>query len=178
MPTLNLAIQNSVEQKSIGVATSSSQLFRSLGQTIGTAILGSMLTAGVALGLGNISKIPYIENIVNNPASSQVLQGQTLDADFAISLNTIGMKDKINDATKDIFTKLPPQQAKVAQAEFDKSQDEFGTQVIDAFTNELHKIFWAVLVIAGIGSMIVTFGIKEHRLRGKLEGTPGEVTTK
>jgi len=31
MPVLNLAIQNEVEQKDLGVATSSSQLFRSLG---------------------------------------------------------------------------------------------------------------------------------------------------
>ena len=96
MPTLNLAVQNSVEQKSIGVATSSSQLFRSLGQTIGTAILGSMLTAGVAAGLGQIAKISYIENIVKSPSAAQVIDGQIVDADFALSLNTPEIQKKIN----------------------------------------------------------------------------------
>jgi EmrB/QacA subfamily drug resistance transporter len=44
MPLLNIAIQNEFEQKDIGMATSSSQLFRGLGSTIGVAVFGSMLT--------------------------------------------------------------------------------------------------------------------------------------
>jgi predicted MFS family arabinose efflux permease len=44
MPLLNIAVQNEFEQKDLGVATSSNQLFRGLGSTIGTAIFGGMLT--------------------------------------------------------------------------------------------------------------------------------------
>jgi EmrB/QacA subfamily drug resistance transporter len=45
MPLLNVAIQNEFEQKDLGMATSSNQLFRGLGSTIGVAIFGSMLTS-------------------------------------------------------------------------------------------------------------------------------------
>jgi hypothetical protein len=40
----NLAIQNAVEPSQLGVATSASQFFRQIGQTIGVAIFGAILT--------------------------------------------------------------------------------------------------------------------------------------
>ena len=226
MPTLNLAVQNSVEQRSIGVATSSSQLFRSLGQTIGTAILGSMLTAGVAAGLGTIAKIPYITNVVNSPAAAEMIDGQVIDADFALSLNTSDIKNKINnsvdaaiksqvakqiaeakDATAKQIRELTAAQIpaaapnrdilieqtvaplisqanakieastataiKTARDSFDQSQKDFAKKVVNAFINELRRIFYAVCVIAGIGVLVVGLGIKEYRLRGSTIGEPG-----
>ena len=228
MPALNLAVQNSVHQKDIGVATSSVQLFRSLGQTIGTAVLGSMLTAGVAAGLGNISKIPFIQAINNSPQAAQVLDGQKIDADFALSLNTPEMSKKIsasvnsailaqvdaklNQAKQEtaakikerISAQLPaglnqtqrdqlikeksasliaesnakiaaqkPAAIRQATNNFNNIKADFSTKVVDSFTRELNQIFWAVSVIAAIGTLIVAVGLKEHRLRGSLEGAPG-----
>jgi MFS family permease len=40
----NLAIQNAVDPRQLGVATSSSQFFRQVGQTIGVAVFGTVLT--------------------------------------------------------------------------------------------------------------------------------------
>lgn len=45
MPTLNLAVQNAVPQRMLGVATASSQFFRQIGGTLGVAILGAAMTA-------------------------------------------------------------------------------------------------------------------------------------
>lgn len=214
MAPLNLAVQNSVPQLHIGVATSSTQLFRSLGQTIGTAILGSMLTAGVASGLGNINQIPYIQTITKSPSASQVIDGQKIDADFALSLNTPEISKKITSgvneaadnaansavdkavqqallpykampvsmkstAEKTIRTqaeqKIAPQVKQKVHDEFNKQQKDFSNKVIQAFTGELKQIFLVVSLIAAIGTCVVAFGIKEHRLRGKLEGEPGVV---
>lgn len=47
MPILNLAVQNEFEQSNLGVATSSVQLFRGLGSTVGTAVLSGILTTGI-----------------------------------------------------------------------------------------------------------------------------------
>ena len=44
MQVLVLAVQNAVEMKDMGVATTSSTFFRSLGQTFGAAIMGAILT--------------------------------------------------------------------------------------------------------------------------------------
>jgi len=53
MPTFNLIVQNAFPQSMIGVATSSVQLFRSIGATIGVAVMGSILNNRLAHYLGN-----------------------------------------------------------------------------------------------------------------------------
>ena len=44
MPTATLAVQSTVEKSLLGVATSATQFIRSLGSTIGTAVIGSLVT--------------------------------------------------------------------------------------------------------------------------------------
>ena len=44
MPVLTLAVQNAVERKDLGTATSSVVFFRSIGSTLGAAIFGTILT--------------------------------------------------------------------------------------------------------------------------------------
>lgn len=48
MPTATLAVQSTVDKKVIGVATSATQFIRSLGSTVGTAVIGSLVTKGYA----------------------------------------------------------------------------------------------------------------------------------
>lgn len=48
MPTATLAVQNSVEKRLLGVATSATQFVRSVGSTVGTAAIGSIVTRGYA----------------------------------------------------------------------------------------------------------------------------------
>jgi EmrB/QacA subfamily drug resistance transporter len=43
MPVFTLTVQNAVDYKMLGVATASSQLFRSLGGTVGVAIMGTVM---------------------------------------------------------------------------------------------------------------------------------------
>lgn len=55
MPIINLAIQNEFPQHEQGVAASMSQLFRGVGSTMGTAILGTLLATKLDSLLGNHS---------------------------------------------------------------------------------------------------------------------------
>lgn len=48
MPTATLAVQNTVEPGMLGVATSATQFVRSVGSTVGTATVGSIVTRGYA----------------------------------------------------------------------------------------------------------------------------------
>jgi MFS family permease len=53
-PTLGTAAQSAVDWKSRGVATASSQFFRSMGGTIGVSVLGSLLARQMAAGLDEL----------------------------------------------------------------------------------------------------------------------------
>ncbi len=51
MPTATLAVQSTVEKHMLGVATSATQFIRSLGSTVGTAVVGSLVTNRYAADL-------------------------------------------------------------------------------------------------------------------------------
>lgn len=48
LPNSTLAVQTSVEPRHIGVATSATQFIRSIGATVGTALMGTLVSAGYA----------------------------------------------------------------------------------------------------------------------------------
>jgi len=48
MPTVTLAVQSTVDTQILGVATSATQFVRSVGSTVGTAVIGSLVTSGYA----------------------------------------------------------------------------------------------------------------------------------
>jgi MFS family permease len=51
MPVFNLAVQNAVDIRQIGVATSSMQFLRSIGGSLGTAAFGAIMASRYATGL-------------------------------------------------------------------------------------------------------------------------------
>jgi hypothetical protein len=86
MQVLVLAVQNAVEYSDLGVATSGATLFRSIGGSVGTAILGSIFAAGLkshlqtnlrthpaaVAGLPH-SQIAKLSSAVGNPDSLKAL---------------------------------------------------------------------------------------------------------
>jgi EmrB/QacA subfamily drug resistance transporter len=56
MPTTNLAVQSTVDRRILGVATSATQFIRSIGATVGTAVIGSIVTRGYTEGL--VANVP------------------------------------------------------------------------------------------------------------------------
>jgi hypothetical protein len=53
MPTATLAVQSTVDRAMLGVATSATQFIRSIGSTVGTAVVGSIVTKGYAENLAD-----------------------------------------------------------------------------------------------------------------------------
>ena len=51
MPVTTLAVQSAVEPRMLGVATSTTQFIRSIGSTVGTALIGTLVTSGYVAGL-------------------------------------------------------------------------------------------------------------------------------
>jgi len=173
MPTLNLAIQNEFEQKQLGVATSSSQLFRSLGSTLGTAIFGAVLTAGIVSHLGTIQSTPYVQQISSNAQVSKI--GDINDANTILTLNTPSIKDQVTAGAEQSFAQLPAPAADAAKTQFLDSQKDFSSTVTHAFSDSLKRIFTVASILMAIATLLV-FLLKERPLKAsKPEDMPGEL---
>jgi len=162
MPIISLAVQNEFSQEDLGAATSSSQLFRSLGSTIGVAVFGAMLTAGIASGLGNMSGNQYIQTLSKNPSSA--MMGDLTDPDTLLRLNTPSIKQKITDSASGAITTLPkPVQDQINQ-QLKVQQDEYALIVVTAFSDSMHKIF-VVSACLMSAATILTIALKEKSLK-------------
>ena len=171
MPILSLAVQNEFEQKDLGAATSSVQLFRGLGSTVGTAIFSGMLTMGIIAAMGKPSDIPYIQTLQQSPASAQLLGGD-IDADVLLQINQ--QSEAINKQANAAFAGLPSVEARdMAKRQFMAQQQDFSNDIVAAFTKSLHHIFLIGAGLMAVGLAMVMF-IKNKQLRSGVKATPGE----
>jgi EmrB/QacA subfamily drug resistance transporter len=77
LQVFTLIIQNSSQRKDLGVATASTQFFRNVGSTVGTAVFGTVMTSGLA---GNIAGHLPQQVVARMAASGQeVSAGSVLD---------------------------------------------------------------------------------------------------
>ena len=173
MPVLNLAVQNEFSQAELGIATSSNQLFRSLGSTIGTALFGAMLTAGILTQVDGIRDTAYVQSISQNAAVSKI--GEVSDPNTLLTLNMPDVKRHITSSANEQFDTLAqPAQAEARRA-FQANQAEFANQVTHSFSRSLRTIFVAASFLIGIAAILV-FTLKEQKLApASPDDTPGEV---
>lgn len=171
MPILNLAVQNEFEQKDLGAATASVQLFRGLGSTVGTALMSGILTAGIMSSVGDPMKIPYIESLKASPASSKYFESD-VTADTLLQLNA--QKDEIAKQANQALGAIPsPAIRDHQQQAFATAQKDFSSKIIDAFTEALHHIFIVSAVLMVCAFAVVLF-VRERKLRVSVNATPGE----
>jgi MFS family permease len=173
MPIMNLAVQNEFEQRDLGAATASTQLFRGLGSTIGTAVLGSILTAGVASHLSSVNSDPYIQTLKQQPAAAQIL-GSNVTTDTALTLNTTDVKNRINQGLdKGLAASSVPEAAKTKiKDNFASQQNAFSDRVVNAFSTSLHQVFITSGILMALGAVAASF-VQEKPLRGGHDDTPG-----
>ncbi len=162
MPVMNLAVQNEFEQHELGAATSSNQLFRSLGSTIGIAIFGAMLTAGLTADLTNIQSDPYVKVISQNQAVKKI--GDLTDPNTLLNLNASDVKTEIKDGFSSAVSNLPTVYRQQATAKFDKEQSDYSNKIINAFSNSLQRIFIVSASLMFLAAILV-FAVKERPLR-------------
>lgn len=171
MPIMTLAVQNEFEQKDLGAATASSQLFRGLGSTLGMAVLSAVLTTGVAAGISDISNSPYIQAVRQGSGSAAFIP-QDIDANTALQLNSQSSAIK-QQAMKAIdASPLPPAAKEAQKVQFTKNQDDFKNRVANVFTDSLHTVFYISGALMVLALVAVTF-IRERELRGDPLGAPG-----
>ncbi|MEO5950592.1 MAG: MDR family MFS transporter [Candidatus Saccharimonadales bacterium] len=172
MPLLTIAVQAEFSQEDLGQATSSSQLFRGLGSTIGTAVFGSMLTMGIVAALPDMHQDAYLQSLSQ---SSEVKKlGDLYDPNTLLNVNTPTMKKLASDGVQQQVKNLPTPVAKKATDTFNSNQQTFSDKIVNAFAKSMHSVFIVTSGLMGVG-LILTLFIKERVLRSASpEQTPGE----
>jgi hypothetical protein len=82
MPTMTLAVQTAVDRRQLGVATSATQFIRSIGATVGTAAIGTLVTAGYLTGLTNAAPAGLPQPIMTALHSPDILVSPAALADL------------------------------------------------------------------------------------------------
>ena len=100
MQVLVLAVQNSVERRDLGVATSASTFFRSLGGSFGTALFGAIFTSQVAV---NISR-----NLPGSDLGGRDLTSSPGVIDQLPDTVRVGVIQAFADATGTVFLAAVP----------------------------------------------------------------------
>jgi EmrB/QacA subfamily drug resistance transporter len=172
MPIMNIAVQSEFGQRDLGVATSSVQLFRGLGSTVGIAVFGAMLTAGLTAHLTNIQDDAYIKTLSQNAQAKQI--GDLNDSNTLLTLNTPDVKSKIKDSFISATAELPAPVKEQATKTFNKNQSEYSNKITHAFSDSLRQLFIISAVTMGLASFFV-FTLKERELKhASADMTPGE----
>lgn len=169
MPVMNLAVQAEFKQHDLGAATSSSQLFRGLGTTIGVAVFGAVLTAGLASHIGDMSKNAYIQTLQSTPAGKLIVQDPS-DTNTLLNLNMHDTKQLITDKFESSIAELPSAAQDKARESFYANQQEYNDTIVNAFSDSLRGIFITSGVLMAIAAVLV-FSLKERELPS---GKPGE----
>ncbi len=142
MQVLVIAVQNAVEYRDLGVATSGATLFRLIGGSLGTAILGAIFAARLTANLGRLLPAGHAANagaplpdpghmtIAALAAMSPALRA-AYGAAFTASLNTVFLVAAGISAVAFAFTWLIPERP--LRATIAVAAGEVGNEVSEAF---------------------------------------------
>lgn len=157
MPLFNLVVQNAFPQKMLGVASSSSQLFRGIGSVVGVAIMGTYLNHMLAEKLNTLSGSAFVESLKQS--------GQTLDVNSLQQIVSPAGQAKITET----IGNLPAQAQSAASASFSQFVHVAQIGLADAITS----VFFLGACIMII-SCITVFFLKEIPLRKSNDHHPVE----
>ncbi|MFD3447929.1 MDR family MFS transporter [Microbacteriaceae bacterium 4G12] len=149
MPTITLALQETFPRKELGVVTSSSQFFRSIGGTFGITILGAVMNSKSGTLLTD-KLVPFLNTL---PAQAGPMVSK--------------FKDMIANNPEGLFQMLfsPEALKQLPAALSDKMVPILKTSLMDT----LHSVFFVALVFILIGA-VSTFFLKQIKLSGKRTG--------
>ena len=173
MPVMNLAVQNEFEQHELGAATSSSQLFRSLGSTIGVAVFGAVLTAGMTAGLTNIQQDKYVQMLEGTPVVSKI--GDLDDTNTLLNLNMPQTKEKVTEGFTDGTANLQPEVREKVIDDFKQNQTTYAGKITQSFSDSLSRIFITSTILMAIATVLVFMLHEKPLAKARPEDAPGVV---
>ncbi|HEX3078491.1 MAG TPA: MDR family MFS transporter [Lachnospiraceae bacterium] len=132
MPIANTNIQNSVQPRQIGSATSTVQFFRNIGSTIGSAIYGTIMITSMNTGFSklNLSNVPTkVQSLLKNP---QIITN--------------------SDSVKQMMQQVPKEYSSFLGTALEQAKK--------VLANSIHGIF-LFCMFAAIGGIVLTIFFKD-----------------
>ena len=160
-PIFTLTVQNAVEQKFLGVATASSQLFRQIGGTVGVAIMGTIMSTRMQDKMESLAK------------ESGVDMGSMTNTDPALAG---GLKELQNPQVL-----MDPDKLDQIQASLPEQMQTLFTQLVDILREALSYSLSGVFLVGGIvigTGFVLTFLLKEIPLRQSNNASSEKAETK
>ncbi len=161
LPIFTLAVQNAFDHSKLGVATASTQLFRSIGATVGTAVLGGVLNASLTSKLGDLSSDPFLKMVSKlNPEFNP----EKIDVNRLQAILTGGIRQQIEDKIMNLPPSIKPQVV--------VSFNEFILKTKQAFASSITEVFFIASILMAL-SFIASLFLKEIPLRKSQGERPG-----
>jgi EmrB/QacA subfamily drug resistance transporter len=198
LPLLTLAIQNAIDVRLIGQATSASQFFRQIGSTIGAAVMGTVLgtTLGIAfstLDLPASLENQSVRNIASTGSSGLAKQVQEIYSSLGDRLE-LSRSDQENYTTLSSDPDMPESFATQIE-EFsnsgrgdissiaeslrsygDNASAQLSSKVREGFTSATRRIYTLTFIIMILAN-IATLRIPEIPLRKTHDNVSNERTS-
>lgn len=144
LPLFTLAIQNAVDVRFIGQATSASQFFRQTGATVGAALMGTVL--GTTLGIAFAAlELPV-----------EITEGeQVVSAEAFVSTGGAGLPDRIREAFEASAASAATEaEAAQIRAQGEQVASETGAAVRNAFAEATSRIYWLTAVLLVVATTL------------------------
>lgn len=129
-PIFTLAVQSAFPKERLGEVTAGSQLFRSVGGTVGTAILGGILNSRLSVHMDNLVADPFVQEM-NQLGMAR--EGSHFSGSFI--QNVLNRENQ--EAIRALFSKVPAAMQSSINADFvhfiDKAKHAFSDSVGSVF---------------------------------------------
>jgi MFS family permease len=153
MPIFTIAVQSAFGNERLGEVTAGTQLFRSVGGTLGTAVLGGVMNGRLSSHLNDISSDPFVQGMQKMGANNKFSE---------INSNTIQaiLSPDVQKLIKTGFARLPEQMQSVAVQQF----SHFLVRVKIAFSDAIEHTFVIGTILMAV-ALLVVFFLPEIELR-------------
>lgn len=181
IPLYTLAVQNAVELRQLGVATSTATFSRSMGATIGIAIIGTVFASTLATrmhhelgGGGPAAPAAAPAPAAPTPTAHAPAAGGGEEAPAPTRFDATAIKAEL---TAQFAAKLQAAAAEArpaieaARAEALAGVDRTDRGIKQAFTDAIERIYRLCALIA-IAALLVTLALPNHPLRKREHGGP------
>lgn len=153
MPIFMVAVQSAFDHSRLGQVTASTQLFRSIGSTVGTAVLGGLLNSQLSEKLSTVSGSSFVQGMQQlNPQATF----DKIDANALQNLLTPAGQDQVRSA----LSQAPPE----AQEQLFSGFADFIDALKVAFSSSIGSLFIVGAIIMLLAFVAVLF-MPEIKLR-------------
>lgn len=154
MPIFTLAVQSAFSRERMGEVTAGTQLFRSVGGTVGTAVLGGIMNTQLSRQMDELQQTPFVTQLQQMKLPEAT--GEHISGSFIQTVLNPDAQVQI----RQMIDKIPGASHETAMADF----NSFVVSAKTAFSRSVDAVFIVAAILMGI-ALIVVFFLPEIPLR-------------